>query len=98
MLLITCPWCGPRAEIEFSCGGEANIQRPTPSAEASDAAWANYLFMRTNPRGRAQEQWLHANGCRRWFKVERDTVSYAIIGTSKFRIAQDVKDEGGAQR
>ncbi|MEB0164296.1 sarcosine oxidase subunit delta, partial [Glaciimonas sp. CA11.2] len=28
MLLITCPWCGPRAESEFHCGGEADIARP----------------------------------------------------------------------
>ena len=26
--LITCPHCGPRAEIEFRCGGEAHIARP----------------------------------------------------------------------
>ena len=28
MLLIACPWCGPRAESEFTCGGEADIARP----------------------------------------------------------------------
>ena len=28
MLLITCPYCGPRPEIEFRCGGEAHIARP----------------------------------------------------------------------
>ncbi len=25
--------------------------------------------------------WLHAQGCRRWFEAERDTVSYAIAET-----------------
>ena len=28
MLLIDCPWCGPRDECEFSYGGEAHIKRP----------------------------------------------------------------------
>jgi sarcosine oxidase subunit delta len=28
MLLIECPWCGPRDEIEFSYGGEAHRVRP----------------------------------------------------------------------
>jgi len=27
VLLIECPWCGPRAETEFSYGGEAGIER-----------------------------------------------------------------------
>ena len=28
MLLIECPWCGPRQETEFFCGGEAHLSRP----------------------------------------------------------------------
>ena len=78
MLLIECPYCGPRAEIEFSCGGEAHIQRPARPDELTDAQWADYLFMRKNPRGRHLEQWFHGAGCRRWFNVERDTVTYRI--------------------
>jgi sarcosine oxidase subunit delta len=35
--------------------------------------------MRKNPRGAHREQWLHASGCRRWFCVERDTVTYRIL-------------------
>jgi sarcosine oxidase subunit delta len=78
MLQITCPWCGPRAETEFSYGGEANIVRPAEPEELSDAQWADYLFMRTNTKGAHGEQWCHAAGCRRWFNVERDTVTYAF--------------------
>lgn len=51
MLLIRCPWCGPRAEIEFRHGGEAHIGRPADPAKLDDKAWAAYLFLRTNPRG-----------------------------------------------
>lgn len=83
MLLIECPWCGPRQETEFSYGGEAHIARPRNPEELSDAQWADYLFMRRNPRGWHREQWLHAHGCRRWFCVERDTVSYRIRSVYK---------------
>lgn len=78
MLLITCPYCGPRDESEFSFGGEASIVRPKDPDAVSDAEWADYLFMRGNTRGRQAEQWWHAHGCRRWFLVERDTVTYRI--------------------
>ncbi len=78
MLQIVCPWCGARDESEFTCGGEAHIVRPKDPDALSDAEWADYLFMRTNPRGAHREQWNHAHGCRRWFNVVRDTVSYQI--------------------
>jgi heterotetrameric sarcosine oxidase delta subunit len=78
MLLISCPWCGLRDETEFSYGGEAHIVRPENPDAFTDQQWADYLFVRTNPRGRHLEQWVHRAGCRRWFNVERDTVSYRI--------------------
>ncbi len=78
MLLITCPWCGERAETEFSYGGEAGITRPLEPHALSDAEWADYLFNRSNRRGMYKELWNHAQGCRRWFEVERDTVTYKI--------------------
>jgi sarcosine oxidase subunit delta len=92
MLLIECPWCGPRAESEFTCGGEADIARPPNSEALSDREWGDYLFMRKNPRGVHREQWLHAQGCRRWFIAQRDTVSYAFQGYDTFArplLAQD---------
>ncbi len=83
MLLISCPWCGPRAEIEFSYGGEAHITRPIESENLSDEQWADYLFMRTNRKGAHREMWNHSAGCRRWFNVQRDTVSYKILDIYK---------------
>ena len=76
MLQICCPWCGPRDESEFACGGEAHIKRPESPDALSDAEWADYLFMRKNPRGLHREQWNHAAGCRRWFNAIRDTATY----------------------
>ncbi|MFT5392714.1 MAG: sarcosine oxidase subunit delta [Gammaproteobacteria bacterium] len=78
MLMIECPWCGRRDESEFTCGGEAHIVRPADPFSFDDAQWADYLFMRTNPKGLHREQWNHSAGCRRWFNVQRDTVSYRI--------------------
>jgi sarcosine oxidase subunit delta len=79
MLLIPCPHCGPRAEIEFRCGGESHIQRPGPHDLVSDEAWADYLFFRANPKAEHRERWFHGAGCRRWFNVARDTVSHRIV-------------------
>lgn len=78
MLLIRCPWCGPRDESEFAYGGEAELERPRGTMALDDAAWADYLFMRRNPKGVHRERWCHAQGCRRWFNVERDTVTHEI--------------------
>ena len=83
MLLIDCPYCGPRDQSEFSYGGEAHIVRPKAPHELSDAEWADYLFMRTNTKGAYAEQWCHSSGCRRWFNVVRDTVTYEIQATYK---------------
>ena len=81
MLLIACPHCGPRPEIEFRCGGEAHIARPADPANVGDAAWADYLFYRSNPKGVHAERWLHAHGCRRWFNALRDTETDRMVAT-----------------
>ena len=78
MLLISCPFCGPRDEIEFRSGGQSHIARPGPAAEVSDEAWGAYLFERENPKGDHKERWVHAAGCRQWFNVVRDTVTHEI--------------------
>jgi sarcosine oxidase subunit delta len=81
MLLITCPHCGPRAELEFSYGGEAHIARPVDPAALDDEAWASFLYKRSNPRGAHAERWRHLHGCGRFFNVLRNTVSDAIVTT-----------------
>ena len=83
MLLISCPWCGPREQSEFAYGGEAGIARPIDCDTLDDAQWGDYLFNRKNPKGEHREQWLHVYGCRRWFNVVRDTVTYRISAVYK---------------
>ena len=77
MMLIACPYCGPRAELEFRWGGDAHVARPEPGCD--DAAWAAYLFQRRNVKGRSLERWIHAAGCRQWFNLARDTVTHEIM-------------------
>ena len=86
MLRIACPWCGPRDEIEFTYGGEAHIAMPADADALDDAAWADYLFMRANPKGHHRERWVHSYGCRRWFHVVRDTATERILAV--YRIDQ----------
>ena len=81
MLLIPCPWCGRRAEVEFSYGGQAGIAYPPDPEALGDAEWADHLFMRDNPRGRFAERWYHVHGCRRWFNAIRDTATYRFTAT-----------------
>ena len=78
MLIINCPHCGPREESEFACGGEAHIARPLAENSLTDAQFADYLFLRDNPKGMFLERWRHTAGCRRWFNVARDTITHEI--------------------
>jgi sarcosine oxidase, subunit delta len=83
MLLIDCPYCGPRPEIEFRYGGEAHIARPADPSATSDADWTTYLYLRSNAKGLHAERWRHAHGCARFFNALRDTVSDMFMATYK---------------
>jgi heterotetrameric sarcosine oxidase delta subunit len=78
MLLLPCPWCGPREETEFRYGGQAHLAYPEHPEALTDAQWADFLFMRDNPKGEWTERWMHSSGCRRWFNVVRSTVDHRI--------------------
>jgi heterotetrameric sarcosine oxidase delta subunit len=60
MLLINCPYCGEREQEEFTCGGEAHIERPKNPPDLSDDQWADYLFLRQNIKGLQYERWNHS--------------------------------------
>ncbi|MGW1273453.1 sarcosine oxidase subunit delta, partial [Streptomyces sp. NPDC002491] len=79
MLLITCPWCGPRDEAEFHYGGQAHVAYPETPSALTDEEWARYLFFRDNTKGPFAERWSHAAGCRRWFNAVRDTSTNEIL-------------------
>ena len=88
MLRIPCPHCGLRDEPEFTFGGPSHVTRP--EAQASDAAWTDYLFNRDNPKGLHCERWLHASGCGRWFNLARHTVTHEILAV--YRMGEGMPD------
>ena len=76
MLNISCPWCGPREESEFTYGGDGSIVYPALDGSMED--WVKAVFERENPRGVQTETWHHVSGCRAWLLVERDTMTHEI--------------------
>jgi heterotetrameric sarcosine oxidase delta subunit len=80
MQLISCPWCGPRVETEFSFGGAAD-NAPNEVAGAAETELKR-IMLRPNVRGRQSELWQHVSGCRAWLRVERDTASHEIFEVS----------------
>ncbi|MGW1721208.1 sarcosine oxidase subunit delta, partial [Streptomyces sp. NPDC002156] len=87
MLLIPCPWCGPRDEAEFHYGGQAHVPYPEDPSALTDEEWARYLFFRANPKGPFAERWTHSAGCRRWFNAVRDTGTNEILAV--YRAGED---------
>lgn len=76
MILLPCPWCGPRDAEEFSYVGETKT-RPDPLT-VSAGQWRDYLYLRRNVAGWTTERWFHQTGCRRYLVVERDTTTNAV--------------------
>ncbi|NEA61389.1 sarcosine oxidase subunit delta family protein [Streptomyces sp. SID12488] len=87
MLLIPCPWCGPRDEAEFHYGGQAHVPYPENPSALTDEEWARYLFFRDNPKGPFAERWNHGSGCRRWFNAVRDTGTNEILAV--YRVGEE---------
>jgi sarcosine oxidase, subunit delta len=83
MLLIACPYCGERPELEFAHGGQAHIARPSKPAEVSIEDWTKFLYMRDNSKGIYAERWRHSHGCGKFFNAVRDTTTDHFITTYK---------------
>ena len=83
---IPCPFCGSRDAHEFVYRGDAAPVRP--DLAAGEAAAYDYVYLRDNPAGHISEHWYHAQGCRNWLVVTRNTVTHEI---SNAELAQKVK-------
>jgi len=79
---IPCPWCGNRDIAEFVYRGDATLVRPSGDEVAAMFA---YAYLRDNPAGLHHEHWYHAQGCRTWLVVTRNTLTHEI---SAARLAQ----------
>ncbi len=77
---IPCPYCGLRDLQEYGCLGDAVTNRPTFGGADELGAYHDYVYLRDNPVGEKRELWYHANGCRRWLVVTRNTLTHAISG------------------
>lgn len=82
MLVIDCPYCGPRVQAEFTYGG-ADLARPAD--DASSEAWFVYVYLRDNPKGPHAELWQHSAGCRAWLRVRRDTRTHDVLNVEPAR-------------
>lgn len=78
MKILTCPINGPRPLEEFVFGGAVRSM-PDPQ-QASDAAWADYVFNRRGEPGIQHEWWYHSASST-WFIAERDTARDEIVRT-----------------
>lgn len=100
MLILTCPYCGVKAdETELHPGGEAHLRRATIGA--SDAEFEAYLFERENPRGVHFERWRHAAGCGKWFHAARCTQTLEVFGTYPAQTTEppaELREKIGARR
>ena len=76
---IPCPYCGSRDVHEFVYRGDAAAVRPATETAGEDEVF-NYVYLRDNIAGVMREHWYHAQGCRNWIEVTRDTRTHVISG------------------
>lgn len=78
MKILACPVNGPRPLSEFVFGGE--VRAMPDASNASDEAWADYVFNRAGEPGLRREWWYHtASGT--WFVAERDNLNDRVVRT-----------------
>ncbi len=74
---IPCPYCGERDAQEFVYRGDAAPRRPDDAEDFHD-----FVYLRANVAGPMRELWYHAQGCRTWIEVTRDTRDHAILAST----------------
>jgi heterotetrameric sarcosine oxidase delta subunit len=97
VILLQCPYCGPRNASEFRYVGEVS-ERPDPNETGGDE-WRAYLYARNNPADWTTETWYHSAGCRKHFVAERHTVTNEVRAsqptTAQLRDDIDGRATGG---
>ena len=72
MMLIPCPWCGPRDESEFHYGGQAGVAYPADPGALSDAEWAE-----------AERHLMGCEYCARRYKFEEHLRRYVKLSAAE---------------
>jgi sarcosine oxidase subunit delta len=97
VILLPCPFCGPRNASEFRYVGELS-ERPDPNATSTEG-WRTFLFVRNNPAGWTTETWFHRAGCRQHFVAERHTITNEVRSTrlpaAQLHDAEEERATGG---
>lgn len=75
-LRIPCPNCGVRPVEEFLYGEVPTVPDAITDPDGRDLDRA---FMRDNTEGLVTERWFHADGCRRWTSLRRDTRTDEVV-------------------
>jgi heterotetrameric sarcosine oxidase delta subunit len=70
---IPCPYCGSRDAQEFVYRGDAAPVRPN-----GEDGFYDYVHLRNNKAGEMREHWYHAQGCRNWIELIRNTLTHDI--------------------
>ena len=97
MILLPCPYCGPRNASEFRYVGEVS-ERPDPNATGVEG-WRAFLYARNNPAGWTTETWFHSAVCRQHLVVERHTTTNEVrtsrLPEAQLRGGQEERATGG---
>jgi sarcosine oxidase subunit delta len=97
VILLPCPYCGPRNASEFRYVGELS-ERPDPNGTDAEG-WRTFLYMRANPAAWATETWYHRAGCRQHLVVERHAVTNEVrnsrLPDAQLRGRQEERATGG---
>ena len=75
---LTCPFCGPRDQHEFTYRGDATATRPALDNDTIEDH-AAFVYDRANPDGPHRELWNHTGGCRTHVVVVRNTVTHEVL-------------------
>jgi heterotetrameric sarcosine oxidase delta subunit len=97
VILLPCPYCGPRNASEFRYIGELS-ERPDPNATSAEE-WRAFMYMRANPANWTTETWFHRAGCRQHLVVERHTVTNEVrssrVPAAQIHDREDERATGG---
>jgi heterotetrameric sarcosine oxidase delta subunit len=80
MQLFTCPWCGPRAQIEFSYARVAeSVAGAAVDSQGGEMQELDRIFLRQNSVGLQEEIWQHTHGCRGWLRIRRNNLTHEVL-------------------
>ncbi|MEG3125430.1 sarcosine oxidase subunit delta [Sphingomonas sp. GB1N7] len=81
MMRIDCPYCGARAQAEFTYERtlDSIVTLGMPAEEAMGR-----LYARANPRGLDDELWRHSYGCRQWIVLRRHRQTHEIVSVADY--------------